>query len=86
MMFENRKGRSKMEYFFEPIIALFGCFVPKSVQKCDRTSHAQKPAARTHIAHTVLNPFRTHFRTHIARAEVRFYAHVRRNPTSGCNP
>ena len=67
MMFENRKGRSKMEYFFEPIIALFGCFVPKSVQKCDRTSHAQKPAARTHIAHTVLNPFRTH----IARAEVR---------------
>ena len=38
-------------------------------------------APTTHAQFT--NPFRTHFRTHIARAEVRFYAHVRRNPTSG---
>ena len=30
------------------------------------------------------NSFRTHFRTHIARADVRFSAHVRRNPTSVC--
>ena len=28
------------------------------------------------------NPFRTHFCTHIACAEVQFYAHVRRKPTS----
>ena len=57
------------------MIAFFGCFILKSVQKCNRTSHAQKRATRTHIAHTVSNLFRTHFRTHIARAH--------RNPTSG---
>ena len=39
------------------------------------------PHAPTTHAH-FQNLFRTHFRTHIARAEVRFYAHVRRNPTS----
>ena len=54
----------------------------KQVKKCDRTSHPEKcPHART--SHALLGiAFRTHFRTHIARAEVRFYAHVRRNPTS----
>ena len=35
-------------------------FVPKSVQKCDRTSHARKRAARTHISHTFQNGFCTH--------------------------
>ena len=30
------------------------------MQKCDRTSHAQKRAARTHIPHTFQNGFRTH--------------------------
>ena len=34
-------------------------FVPKSVQKCARTSHASKQAACTHIAHTFQNEFRT---------------------------
>ena len=34
IMFHNRKGRSKTEYFIEPIIALLSHFVPKSVQKC----------------------------------------------------
>ena len=37
-------------------------FVLKSVEKCGRTSHAQKRAARTHIAHTFQNDFRTHLR------------------------
>ena len=55
----------------------------KKTEKCDRKSHIEScPYART-SARTVSNPFRTHFPTHIARAEVRFYAHVRRNPTSG---
>ena len=44
---------------------------------CDRTSHPEKcPHALSGIG------FRTHFRKHIARAKVRYYAHVRRNPTS----
>ena len=38
-------------------------FVPKSVQKCDRTSHAWKRAARTHISHTFQNGFCTHTHT-----------------------
>ena len=38
-------------------------FVLKSVEKCGRTSHAQKRAARTHIAHTFQNDFRTHTHT-----------------------
>ena len=52
------------------------------MKKCDRKSHNKKrPHART--SHALLDmSFCTHFRTHIARAEVRFYAHVRRNPTS----
>ena len=41
------KGHSKAEYYLEPKIALSGRFVPKSVQKCDRTSHAKKRSART---------------------------------------
>ena len=56
MTFQNKKRRSKF-FFLEPIIALFGCFVPKSEQKCDRTLHTPKRAARTHIAHTVAKPF-----------------------------
>ena len=49
---------------------------------CDRTSHPEKcPHARTSHALSGIG-FRTHFRTHIARAKVRYYAHVRRNPTS----
>ena len=57
-------------------------FLQKSVQKCDRTSHVKnEPHARTSHAQFQI-PFRTHFRTHMKRAEVRFYAHVRRNPTS----
>ena len=30
------------------------------MQKCDRTSHVQKRAARAHIPHTFQNGFRTH--------------------------
>ena len=49
---------------------------------CDRTSHPEKcPHARTSHALSGIG-FRTHFHTHIARAKVRYYAHVRRNPTS----
>ena len=40
-------------------------------EKCDRTSQLENMPARTYNARTVPNPFRTHFRTHIARAEVR---------------
>ena len=62
--------------------AYYGKKRDKQVKKCDRTSQFENcPYART-FACTVPNPFRTHFRTHIARAEVRKYAHVRRNPTS----
>ena len=57
------KGHSKAEYYLEPKIALSGRLVPKSVQKCDRTSHAQKRAARTHISYTFQNGFRTHTHT-----------------------
>ena len=52
----------------------------------DRTSQVtNRPHAPTTHAHCQ-NLFRTHFRTHVARAEVRFYAHVRRNPTSAKYP
>ena len=57
------------------------CLPPYQPGKCDRTSQVKNRPARTYNARTVPNPFRTHFRTHIARAEVRYYAHVRRNPT-----
>ena len=33
------------------------------MQKCDRTSHVQKRAARAHIPHTFQNGFRTHTHT-----------------------
>ena len=39
---------------------MFGNFVPKSVQKCGRTSHVKKRAARKHIPHTFQDGFRTH--------------------------
>ena len=52
-VFQSRKECSKT-----------GNFVPKSVQKCNRTSHAQKRAARTHIPHTFQNGFRTHTHTY----------------------
>ena len=45
-------------------------FATKSVLKCDRTSHGRKRAARTHIARTFQNAFRTHI------AHVRVCAHV----------
>ena len=62
---------------------MFWKFSSEKVWKmCDRTSHPEKcPHARTSHALSGIG-FRTHFRTHIARAKVRFYAHVRRNPTS----
>ena len=61
-------------------------FYLKKCEICDRTSHPEKcpHAPTTHAQFT--NPFRTHFCTHIARAKVRFYARVRRNPTSGFKP
>ena len=43
-------------------IAIFGHFSSKKCAKSDRTSHAQKRAARTHIPHTFQNGFRTHTR------------------------
>ena len=68
--FQSKKGCSKMgqdilvlEQFLRQKIAFSGNFVPKSVQKCDRTSHTQKRAARTHIPHTFQNGFRTHTHT-----------------------
>ena len=45
-------------------------FATKSVLKCGRTSHGRKRAARTHIARTLQNAFRTHI------AHVRVCAHV----------
>ena len=45
-----------MEHF----LAILSQKVCKSVQKCNRTSHAQKRAARTHIPHTFQNGFCTH--------------------------
>ena len=46
-------------------------YIQKKVKKCDRKSHFEIMAARTYNARTVPNPFRMHFRMHIARAEVR---------------
>ena len=53
----------------------------------DRTSHPEK-CPQTRTSHTLSGiafrtHFRTHFHTHIARAKVRYYAHVCRKPTSG---
>ena len=36
MTFQNSKGHSKTEYCLDPIIALFGHLVPKSVEKSIR--------------------------------------------------
>ena len=58
-MIQNRKGRSKAGKDVQKC-SIFWQFCSKSVQKCDRTSHAQKSAARTHIPHTFQNGFRTH--------------------------
>ena len=58
-MIQNRKRCSKVVLKR----SISGNFVLKSVQKCakcDRTSHVQKRAARTHIPHTFQNGFRTH--------------------------
>jgi hypothetical protein len=55
--------RSHFCTLFETKSSIFWQFVPKSVQKCDRTSHAQKRSARTHISHTFQNGFRTHTHT-----------------------
>ena len=61
-MIQNRKGCSKAgKYVLKRSISCI--FVPKSVQKCDRTSHALKRAARTHIPHTFQNGFCTHTHT-----------------------
>ena len=62
-MIQNRKGRSKAG---KDVLkcSIFWQFCPqkmcKSVQKCNRTSHAQKRAAHTHIPLTFQNGFRTH--------------------------
>ena len=45
---------------------------------CDRTPHPEK-CPHAHTSHELSG---IGFRTHIARAKVRYYAHVRRNPTS----
>ena len=61
-MIQNRKRCSKVVLKR----SISGNFVLKSVQKCakcDRTSHVQKRAARTHIPHTFQNGFRTHTHT-----------------------
>ena len=47
-----------------------------------KSAIAHRTAKMSHTHAQFQKPFQTHFRTHIARAEVRFYAHVRRNPTS----
>ena len=39
-------------------------FVPKSVQKCDRTSHARKRAARTHAHGTNISGWTSHAHAH----------------------
>ena len=44
-------------------IAIFGHFSSEKCAKSDRTSHAQKRAARTHIPHTFQNGFCTHMHT-----------------------
>ena len=59
-------SKSKSRIFPGPYpspLCIFWQFVPKSVQKCDRTSHTQKRSARTHISHTFQNGFRTHTHT-----------------------
>ena len=64
--FWNRKWPSKTWKnvwkwnVFRPTIASSGRFVPKNVQKSNRTLHALKHAARTHIAHMFQNVFHMH--------------------------
>ena len=43
----------------------------KQIKKWDRKSQVKNLPIRTYNARTLQNPFRTHFRMHIARAEVR---------------
>ena len=68
---QNRKGHSKAG---KDVVAFSDNFVPKSVQKCGRTSHAQKMAARTHIPHTFQNGFCTHTHTCDRTSHVRVRA------------
>ena len=56
------------------------------VQKCDRTLHTKKRAARTHIPHTFQNGFRTHMHTcdrtsHMCVRARTFATHSLRNNT-----
>ena len=71
-------GSEKLHWFETTVHKPF----PHALPYAHRKSKIGPHAPTTHAQFT--NPFRTHFRTHIARAEVRFYAHVRRNPTSEC--
>ena len=66
IIFKNQKKIAILGHLL-PVLPQKFC---KSVLKCDRTSHARKRAARTHIAHTFQNAFRTHI------AHVRVCAHV----------
>ena len=66
-------GADYFMYYILPIYVVHKMVCPRINQgkKCDRTSQVENMPARTYRARTVPNSFRTHFRKHIARAEVR---------------
>ena len=71
----------KYSYMLYFMIYIFVCPPINQVSViAHRKSKICLHAPTTHAQFT--NPFRTHFCTHIACAEVRFYAHVRRKATS----
>ena len=76
--FKTGKGHSKTGKDVLELVLLF-----KKVCKSAIAHRTPKNKAHARTSHTQFQkPFRTHFRPHIACAEVRYYAHVRRNPTS----